>query len=158
MRKFFLWFGVVMAVLVVAGGVGMFFLVRNGVAADVESKAYVSESVVAIGGNWDAGELWKRSSVRFRQVTNQEDLRALFDVAHQALGRLTEYRGARGDAIISVINGTMSVSAKYVARAMFENGDAEIQIAAVKNGAEWRIEGFRVNSSVLTKRLVGTRS
>jgi hypothetical protein len=158
MRKFFLWFGVAMAVLIVAGGVGLFALARNGAAIDAESKAYVDDSVVAIGGNWDAGELWKRSGERFRQATKQEDLHAFFDAANQALGRLTEYHGARGDATISVSNAGTTVSAKYVARGTFEKGDAEIQIAAVKNGREWRIEGFHVNSSVLMKSLIGVRS
>ena len=55
-------------------------------------------------------------------------------------------------------NAGTTVSAKYIAQAMFEKGVAEFQIIAVKHGAAWQIEGFHVNSSALMKRLVGTRS
>jgi hypothetical protein len=158
MRKFFVWFGVFMAAVAVAGVVGVFIVARNGAAADAESKAYVDDTVVVIGGRWDAGELWKRSTARFRQATKEEDLRAFFDAAGQALGRLVEYRGARGEAAIFVSNVGTTVSAKYIAQAMFERGAAEFQIVAVKNGAAWQIEGFHINSAALMKRLVGTRS
>ena len=42
--------------------------------------------------------------------------------------------------------------------AQFEKGNAEIQIGAVKNGAQWRIEGFHINSSTLMRSLVGFSS
>jgi hypothetical protein len=158
MRKFFLWFGIVMAVIIVAGVVGFFILARDGARADAESRVYVDDAVVAIGRHWDAGELWKRSSADFQRVTKQEDLRAFFEAAAQALGPLTAYRGAQGDATISVVNAHTTVTAKYIARATFEKGEAEFQIAAVKNDGEWRIQGFHINSAALTKRLIGTKS
>jgi hypothetical protein len=158
MRKFFVWFGVLMAAVVVAGVVGVFIVARGGAAADAESKAYVDDTVVVIGGRWDANELWKRSTARFRQATKEDDLRAFFDAARQSLGRLVEYRGSRGEASIFVSTAGTTVSAKYIAQAMFERGAAEFQIAAVKNGVAWKIEGFHLNSPALMKRLVGTRS
>lgn len=162
MRKFFFGFGVVigvvMAALMVGGAVGLFALSRNGAALDAESRAYVDRSIATIGGHWDAEELWQRGSAHFRQVTKHDELRAFFEAADQALGPLTEYRGARGEATISFLNGATTVSAKYIARAAFEKADAEIQIVAVKNGPEWHIEGFHINSSALMKRLVGLKS
>ncbi len=158
MRKFFYGFGLVMACLVVAGAIGLFVLARNGAALDAESKAYVEDSVVAIGAHWDAAALWQRSTPHFRAVTKQEDLRAFFDAANGALGPLTEYRGASGGAIIAMTNAKRSTTANYAARATFEKGNAEFEILAIKNGAEWQIEGFHINSNALMKSLVGLRS
>jgi hypothetical protein len=158
MRKFFFGFGIVMACLIVAGGVGLFILFRNGSALDAESKAYVEDTVVAIGSDWDADELWKRSTPHFRQATRREDLRALFDAARGALGRFVQYRGSSGQAMMSFVNAATSVTANYDAKATFEKGDVHFLIGMVKSGLEWRIEGFHINSDVLTKSLVGARS
>ncbi len=100
MRKFFFGFGIVMACLVVAGGVGLFILFRNGSALDAESKAYAEDTVVAIGSDWDADELWKRSTPRFRQATRREDWR-LLDAARGRWGRFVQYRGSSGQATMS---------------------------------------------------------
>ena len=158
MRKFFLGFGVVMAFLVGAGAVGFFLLARNGTALDAESNAYVQNSVETITGDWNADELWKRSTAHFRQLTKEEDLRAFFNVASGTLGRLVEYRGAQGQATISISNVGNSATANYDAKVTFEKGDADILIAAIKNGSEWRIEGFHISSTALMRSLVGQRS
>jgi hypothetical protein len=158
MRKFFYGLGVVVAVLAVAGAVGLFVLARNGSALDAESRAYVDESIVTIGGHWDVGELWQRSTPHFREITKQEDLRAFFDAAKGALGPLVEYRGARGEAMISVTPAGTKITGQYVAGAKFEKGNADVQIAAVKNGSTWGIEGFHIQSSTLMRGLVGVRS
>jgi len=156
MRKFFFGLGVLAAVLIVAGGVGFFFLFRSGAELDRMSKAYVDKSVVAITANWDVDELWKRASPHLRQITNENQIRGLFDAAKDALGPLVEFRGSRGDAIISLKD--RSVSADYLAVAHYRNGDASMRIALVKRGDTWMIEGFRINSNALMKRLVGMRS
>jgi hypothetical protein len=158
MRKFFFGLGVLTACLVVAGGIGLFFLARNGMALDAESKAYVDKSVAAITDDWDADALWQRSSPRFRQTTKQDDLRNFFDAARESLGRLVAARGATGQATISVVNAVRSVTANYMVHAQFEKGDADIQIGVVKNGSHWRIEGFHIDSSTLMRSLVGFRS
>jgi hypothetical protein len=156
MRKFFFGVGVLAAVLIVAGGVGFFVLSRDGAALDRMSKAYVDESVVAITANWDMDELWKRASPHLRQMANEDQIRGLFEAAKSALGPLAEFRGSRGEAIISVKDA--SVSADYLARGRYQKGDASLRIALVKQGDSWMIEGFRINSNALLKRLVGVRS
>jgi len=138
--------------------VGIVVLSRQGAALDAESKAYVEDSIVTIGARWDADELWHRGTAHFREVTGQNDLRAFFDAAKTALGGLVEYRGASGQATIAITNAGKLATAQYRAKAAFEKGDADILVAAVKNGAEWRIEGFHINSSALMRSLVGWRS
>jgi hypothetical protein len=156
MRKFFFGLGVLAAILIVAGGVGFFFLSRDGAALDRMSKAYVDDSVVAITANWDVDELWKRASPHLRQITKEEQIRGLFDMAKSALGPLAEFRGSEGEAIISIKDA--HVAAEYLAKGRYQKGDASLRIALVKQGDTWMIEGFRINSNALLKRLVGTRS
>jgi hypothetical protein len=158
MRKFFCGLGVFTAVAIVAGGIGLFMLARNGAALDTASKAYVEDTVVIVASKWNADELWKRASPHLRTIATRDDMRGLFDTARQALGPLLEYRGSQGQALISTMNSQTTISAKYVARAHFQNGDADLQFVLVKQGDEWMVEGFHINSSALMQKFVGTRS
>jgi hypothetical protein len=158
MRKFFYRFGIVMACLVVAAGIGLFFLARNGMALDAESKAYVDKAVVAIADDWDADALWQRSSPRFRKATKEDDLRNFFAAARGALGRLVECRSTSGQATVMLTPTGSVTTASYTVEAQFEKGVAEIRIGAVKDGSQWRIEGFHIDSAALMRSLVGLRS
>jgi hypothetical protein len=158
MRKLLLGLGVVFALIIGAGAVGLFMLARSGSALDAESAAYVRDSVVTIAGDWNVEELWNRSSLRFRKASTKQDLRNFFDVAKGSLGRLLEYRGATGQAMINISPAGQTTTAKYDAKATFEKGDADIVVTAVKVGADWRIEGFHINSTTFMRALVGTRS
>jgi hypothetical protein len=164
MRKFFYAFGIVMACLIVAGSVGVVILIRDagsliteGKTYSAESKAYGDDAMLNIFTNWDANELWQRSTPHFRQTIKRDDLLAFFDAAKDALGRLSEYRGT-GGATVTVTNGRKSVKANYTAKTIFEKGDADVRLDLVKDGMVWTIEGFHIDSSVLMKSLVGTRS
>jgi hypothetical protein len=158
MRKFFFGCGIVMAAVVVTAAIGLFFLARDGAALDADSKTYVDNSVATIAQNWDADALWHLSSSRFRQVTKQEDLRRFFGAARGALGRLRATRGAVGQEMISIRNTVKMVTANYTVHAQFEKGDADIRISIIKNGSDWRIEGFHIDSAVLMRSLVGLQS
>jgi hypothetical protein len=159
MRKFLYGVGAVIALLVVGGGVGLFVLARNGAALDAESKAYVDDSVVTITAHWSADELLRRSTPNFRQITSLDDLQGLFDAARTALGPLVDYGGSKGDSMVSAIVGSgTTISAKYVARAKFQKGDADLQLTLLKIDGGWKIEGFHINSNALMSSLTGRRS
>lgn len=158
MRKFVFGFGVVMAALLVGGAVGLFALSRDGAALDTQSRAYVDDAVIKISRHWDASGLWQRASAHFRQTTKEDDLYAFFEAADDALGPLTAYRGARGEAVISFLDGGTLVTARYIAEASFTKGNAEIQVLAVKSGDAWRIDGFHINSAALMQRMAGLKS
>ena len=40
------------------------------------------------------------------------------------------------------------ITAKYKAKAIFENGEAEIQIQLIEHDGKWKIINFQVNSPV----------
>jgi hypothetical protein len=81
MRKFFYGLGVFTAVVILAGGIGIFALARNGAALDRTSKAYTQDAVVAIATHWDAVELWKRASPHLRAMASFDKMRALMSSA-----------------------------------------------------------------------------
>jgi hypothetical protein len=159
MRKFLYALGGLAALLIVGAGIGLYVLVRNGAALDAESKAYVDDAVITITAHWSPDELMKRATLHLQQITKPDDLQALFDAATTALGPLVEYEGAKGDSMVSTMVGSgTTISAKYVARAKFQKGNADLQVALLKTDGSWKIEGFHIVSSALMSSLAGRRS
>jgi hypothetical protein len=152
MRKFFVGLGVVFALLIVAGGIGIFVLVRNGAALDSASKAYTEQSVEAIARDWNGSELWKRASPALRRIASPAQIDRLFASAKQSLGPLVTYGGSQGQTMMSYLNAHATVAARYVAHGHFAHGDADLQISLIKVDGEWMIQGFHINSPALLHR------
>jgi len=148
MRKFFYGLGVFAAVAIIAGGIGLVFLVRNAATPDAESKAYVDDAMVAIIGNWNEEELVRRLSADAEKATPAEKVTALFETARMKLGPLVAYRGAEGtsDVFYSTDAGTR-ISARYAARATFRNGDADFRLVLLKIDGVWKIYSFSFQST-----------
>jgi len=158
MRKFFIGLGVVFAVLIVAGGAGIFVLARKGAALDSASKAYTEQSVEAIARDWDGGELWKRASPGLRRVATPEQIDRLFASAKQSLGPLVTYAGSQGQAMMSYLNAHATVAARYVAHGHFAHGDADLQISLIRIDGTWMIQGFHIDAPALAHRVGTTES
>lgn len=158
MRKLLFGLGVAFTFILGAGGTGLYMLAREGNALDAESKAYVQDAVEKIATNWDADELWKRSSSGLREHGTRQDLNNFFDAARSALGRMQEFYGTDGQSAMMVTPSGKSTTARYDAKVHFEKGDADIVVNAVKNASGWQIEGFHINSTTLMRTLVGARS
>lgn len=148
MKKIFIILGVVFLALILAGGIGLFILNIKGNALDKESKEYTDSAVMAIVKDWNPEELTKRMSPELEKTIKPEDLEKLFGL-FKKLGALKEYKGAKGDANISVTSEHGKIiTAHYVANAEFEAGPAEIKINVIKHNDQWQILGFNVNSKV----------
>ena len=157
-RKLVLGLGVAFLFVLVAGGAGLYVLAREGSALDAESKAYVQDAVEKITTNWDADELWQRSTAGLREHGTKQDVSNFFDAARNTLGPIQEFHGAEGQSTVMVTPSGKSITARYDAKVHFEKGDADIIVSAVKAASGWQIEGFRINSTALMRTLVGTRS
>jgi hypothetical protein len=155
MRKFFYGLGVFAAFVIVAGGIGIFILARNGAVLDQASKAYTQDAVVAIASHWDAGELWKRASPHLRQTASFDRMRGLMSAAQRALGAMREYRDSKGQSLMAMTNARSTVSARYVAAARFDRGDALFRVMLVKDGDAWMIEGFHIDWRIAAPGGVG---
>ncbi|MCK9918957.1 hypothetical protein MXD81_58515 [Microbacteriaceae bacterium K1510] len=158
MRKFFYGLGIVAAVVIVCGAVGLFVLFRNGASLDADSRAYVDAAAPRIVADWSAEELWKRASPRLRATAKREQIEAFFNAAKGALGPLAEYRGSQGQAFVSVVNAHTNVSGNYVVQCTFQKGSATLRISVVKQDEQWMIEGFHIDSSQIMQQLVGVKS
>ena len=130
-------------------GIGVAVLDWKGNALDRESKAYVDAAVPAIVSSWSEDELMNRATSEMRQATKPADTTRMF-AWFKTLGRLQKYEGSQGEATISVNNKTgRVVSAHYRARAIFERGEAMIDVGLTKSGNTWQIVRFQVNSAAL---------
>jgi hypothetical protein len=151
MKKALAIFGGIVLLLLVAV-VGVFIYVgRSGSGLDASSRAYVDVVVPAIVAGWSLDELEKRASPQFLKAADHRQMVALFSKLSQ-LGALKHYDGAKGDSNVSfTTKDGKVVSAKYLAHASFENGDAEIRIALIQIENQWQVLGFFVNSPIFLK-------
>jgi hypothetical protein len=149
MKRILIALGVAFLALVV---VVVAFIGHNaftGSALDKESKAYVDAAVPAIISSWNEQELLKRASPEFQHATGPGDVDRLFGW-FRTLGQFQKYEGANGEATISVTPQTGRViSARYVAKAVFDKGEANIEVVLMKHGNLWQIAGFKVYSPAL---------
>lgn len=146
MRKFLYILGALTLTMFVVIGVGVGVLAYNGTALDAESKTFVDGAVPAITANWSEDQLLDRSTPELRDSIKPGELKSLF-TAFARIGPLVEYQGAMGEANMSYVAGVGStVSASYVAKARFQNGDATFRIVLLKRGGHWLIQNFHVDT------------
>jgi hypothetical protein len=144
--------------MVVVGPLFWFIFNSEERVLDSESRAYAADTVMAITKHWDSAELWKRSTPHFREITRRDDVQAVFTIAGAALGPLTEYLGAAGQATVSTTNSHTTASAEYVAKGSFQKGDADFQMVMTKVGDAWMIDVFHIRSQAIMKTQVRLKS
>src|SRR5258706_6334820 len=146
MRKFLYILGALTLTMLVVIGVGVGVLFYNGSALDTESKAFVDSPVPAITANWSEEQLLDRSTPELRDSIKPGELKSLF-AAFARIGPLVEYQGAMGEAnMFYAVGAGSTVSASYVAKARFQNGDAIFRIALLKRNGHWLIQNFHVDT------------
>jgi hypothetical protein len=126
--------------------VGAAWVLHEGHALDAESKAYVDTAVPAIVSDWNEKQLLDRATPEFLGSVTPAEVKAQFG-RFSRVGHLVEYQGATGEAVLRynlVLRGT--VSASYIAKGRFQNGDAVLRILLSKRGGRWLIQGFQVDA------------
>ena len=147
MKKFLLVLGSIFLALLVLGALGVGFLAWRGNALDKESKAYADAAIPAIITTWLDKALLDRASPEFNQTTNAVQVYQLFRQCESSLGRLQKCEPAQGQAAIFVTPQTGErITAKYTAKARFDNGEATITLSLIKHGDQWQIAGFHVDT------------
>jgi hypothetical protein len=146
MKKFLLVLGSIFLALIVLGALGVGFVALQGNALDKESKAYADVAIPAIVTTWLDKALLDRASPEFSQATNAVQVYHLFRQCESTLGRLHKCEPAQGQAQIFVTPQTgKRITAKYTAKAQFDNGEATITLSLIKHGDQWQIAGFHVD-------------
>ena len=137
--------GAATLIVILAIGVALAVLVLKGREFDAESKAFVDEAVPSITASWSAEALLARATPELRANVDADKLRSLF-ASFAWLGHLQQYEGSAGEATILLIIGRGdSVSAAYLARARFSNGEAAIRIVLVRRHGKWMINNFHLD-------------
>jgi hypothetical protein len=151
MKKVLIILGIffVLAIAVVAGLIG--FAAYKGTKLDASSKEYVDQAVPPIISTWSVLELLDRASPELKAIATQEQMEQLFKKLSE-LGKLKEYQGSKGDSFMSYTtqNGKQ-ITAKYRAKALFENGEAEILVQLIEHDGMCQIINFHVNSPTFLK-------
>jgi len=127
--------------------IGYWFLEMRGDRLDKESKAYADAAIPAIAA-WSEKELLDRQSPELKQTLTQQQLDLTFQRLSLALGHLQKCEPAQGQSIMS----GKQVKATYISKAIFEKGEAVIQLDLIKHGDQWQILGFKVNSPLLQQQ------
>jgi len=122
------------------------YMVHAGPGLDQSSKAYVDASVPAIVSAWSKDELVRRASPQLTQILNQQpkQLDQLFGQLSK-LGSLKQYQGSKGESSINLdLTKGKTVTAQYLAGAVFERGDTRITVHLIQIDDQWRIRSFNV--------------
>lgn len=144
MRPIFQVLGTALALVFVTIGSVVAYAAWKAPRLDAESKAYVRQVIVDVGGTWDKSELIRRASPRLLTVSSPEQIAALFQQLAK-FGRLLHYDGAHGQATLKLaLIGDLGVTAHYDANATFMNGQAHFQLDLSKDHERWMIDGFHI--------------
>ena len=141
--------GVLTLIFICIVGISIGVVAYKGDELDDQSKAYVDAAIPAIAGKWDQEQLVIRSTPSLRESITPDQLSTLF-WRLSLLGPLVRYEGSSGQSAMSYFNGVSRVTALYVAKAQFKNGNATFHIALLKLNGQWLINGFRVDPKVDT--------
>src|SRR5437868_13546263 len=130
-------------------------LVYKGTQLDKSSKEFVTESLPLIVKEWNKDELISRSSPQLLKVIEKDDaLDKLFGKLKQ-LGKMRFLSEPEGHANMTMTTGDGKViSAHYVAKAEYENGNAEIKIDVIQVNGDWKYLKFYVESPIFLKQRV----
>ena len=149
MKKLFAVLGIVFLIIIMLAAVGIGFIAVRGNALDKECRTYANAAVPAIITNWSEKELLDRARPEFKKAVTQEQLDQMFRW-FTSLGRFQSSEPAQGQAGITVTPQTGKViSGQYTAKAKFEKGDATIKLVLIKQGDQWQIASFYVDSPAL---------
>ena len=152
MRKFFAGLGVIFVVIVVIGAIGFWYISVRGNALDKESKTYADAAIPAIVANWNEQALLDRASIEFSEAVRTQHLDQEFRW-FGSLGRLQKCEPVQGQATMSVTSlMDNKITAQYTAKAIFERGQATIQLELVKHGDQWWISRFGAYSPQLVPK------
>jgi hypothetical protein len=147
-KKVFVILGIIFLVLIVAGGIGIWYIAARGNTLDKESKAYANTAIPAIFTNWNKNEFASRSSPEFKQATTDDQLNPVWQRWTSGLGRLMTFDSPKGQALMSATTAAgKRVTAEYDARAYFEKGDVIIRLKLIKHGDQWQILALNIAPS-----------
>ncbi|MBA4348817.1 MAG: hypothetical protein C0415_02370 [Thermodesulfovibrio sp.] len=141
-------------IIVVCVAIAFGALFYYGNKMDEESKAYVDANVPSIFGQWDMKKLIQNAGHEFLDTVKtpqaKEKLNTLFVSGFEKLGKIKQYKGSEGQAIIDIaFDKGITIYADYTATCVFQKGEAKISIRIIKKGDKWQIFSFSISSPAM---------
>jgi hypothetical protein len=132
--------------IVLAAAVSIGIAYYKGRALDAESKAFVDGTLIAFTTSRNKQELLDRASPELRENLTSEKVETILNLLDR-LGIVTESKSAVGGTKMSYTVGSGSnISASYVSKIYFQNGDATFQLGLIKRDGKWMISTFNVGA------------
>ncbi len=139
----------IFVVILVAGLIGFTILMIKGNALEKESIAFVDEITPKILSRLNKDTLFQYASYELKSSASSEEFDKMFDRLGK-LGQFKEYKGSDGPLNISVSTEEgKQITGLHEAQAEFENGPATIKITTIKEGDNWKVISFHIDSMAL---------
>ena len=152
MKKTLMILGGIFGGLIIVGVIGFVLLAIKGTSLDKESKAYVDQVSPVILANLNKETLFQYASEDLKNAAPAEEFEKIFDWFGK-LGQFKRYNGSKGQATMLLTTKSKGrITAYYEAQAEFESGPATVTITTIKEGNDWRIIGFHINSMALANK------
>lgn len=111
-----------------------------------EAQTFVNKVIPEILENWEKMILIRYAHPEFCRNSSQGSLDTLF-FSYKMLGRLQSCQAAQGEIVeVKPTAGKKYLTGRYTVEADFEKGKATILISIIKEGRQWMITSFQVNS------------
>ena len=120
---------------------------------NASASAFAADTVAAMAGSWDAGELIRRAAPEWLPPAEQVGLRAVFR-QFSTLGRLKGLHMPSGRVGDGAYPGTRinGVWADYTVVGEFDTGPAAFHLVLKHIDDGWQVAGFQANSPVFEQR------
>lgn len=117
-----------------------------------QADTFVDQALPEIIETWSVARLTKYAHPYLFRQTPRDDIERLF-FFFQSLGPLQKYHGSQGEITLTVNStGEQIITGNYTAHATFQNGNATIQVAIIREDEKWSISNFVVNSEAFQKK------
>lgn len=151
MKRVFAALGVIFLLLIIAGGVWLYFTAQKGMKLDESSRSYVQSNMEKLAEANFYGKVFQpMASLALMEAVSQEEWHNLSVRYFQTLGELEEFGVCEGQAHIQ-IGDDPEVTANYKCPARFAKGDAMIDVTLIQEDEVWKVMRIYVNSPLFAQ-------
>ncbi len=148
---------VVIVIGILATGLKVSSPSKEFAAYDAEAKAFIEETVRALGASWNKQEVLKRSSIEFAKEVTDAQMDGITKICAERLGPLDTYYGADGKVgVFYSAEYGKYLQGQYIAEANFQKGKGKISVSVLKRKGKWQLLGFLVDSEVFRTAAKGS--
>jgi hypothetical protein len=112
-----------------------------------ESTAYANDAILGVVSSWNTSALVDRASPKLLQSDSQPNLEQSFSRLSKQLGVLQQYRGVTCNVNSTLTQMGNLTTSRCETTLVFEKASATVEIQLSRQGNQWQIDRFQVNSS-----------